>query len=276
MTKKRLFMDINVGIGDHLVLRMFLDGVKDQYDQIAITHSRPGMAFWHNNNPARWDFNLKLGRLLFSEPPYVLMTNIFYPFYPNERIVKEINNKPIKPNLNCLCVGKSLDINNYVVITTKIREFPKSIFEQMKSKITAALQKLSENCTIVIIGEREVQRTKEYEAECNRNQVFGIYDYLKTILPPNKVLDLTIPALGIIPSTLPQVQQDCLIMKEAKAVITFGLGGNVWMSACTANKTIGLRADKDWIVDLIQTSDYPDLFLTKDVDQFTKFLEELH
>ena len=32
---KQILMDINVGIGDHLFLRIMMDGVKDQYDRIA-------------------------------------------------------------------------------------------------------------------------------------------------------------------------------------------------------------------------------------------------
>jgi hypothetical protein len=275
--KKTLFMDINVGIGDHLFLRVFVDGVKDQYDHIYVTHSKAGMQFWHHNDAARWDFNLKLGKLLFSEPPYTFvpnLPNVHYPFFPNERIVKEINNKPIKPNINQLCVGTTLGIDKYIVLTTKVREFPKIDFDQLKDKLTPALQALAKNYKIVILGEKEVQRTIEYEAECNRQRVFGIYDYLISILPADKIVDLTIPALGIICSTLPQLQQDCLIMREAAAVITFGMGGNFWISNCVANKTIGLRADNE-LERLSITSGYPDTFLTKDINQFVDFLGKI-
>lgn len=265
-------MDINVGIGDHLVLRMFLDGIKDQYDRIAVTHSRPGMAFWHNNNAARWDFNLKLGKLLFGERPYELIQNARFPFFPNERIVREINNKPVKPNVDCLCVGKPLDVEKYIILTTKVRQLPKSIFEQSKNKLTPIFQKLANARQVVIIGEREVEKTKEYSAAPNKDQVYGIYDYWKSILPNNKILDLTIPALGVIPSTLPQVQQDCLIMNKADAVITFGIGGNVWLSACAANNTIGYRTDNDIVADLIQ---FPTLSITKNIDDFISIINSM-
>lgn len=271
--KKSINMDINVGIGDHLFLRIFMDGVKDQYDRIAITHSRPGMTFWHNDNMDRWNFNLQLGSLVFREPPYVLVPNAHFPFYPNERIIKEINNKAVKPNFDQLCVGKSIDVKNYLVFTTKVREFPISLFEEMKIKLTPALQKLASHYKIVILGEREVQRTREYEAECNRLRVFGIYNYLTDILPSESLVDLTIPALGIIPSTMSQFQQDCLIMKEAKAVVTFGTGGNFWIATSVA-KTIGLRADNE-LDRLGITVDYPSTQLTKDLDQFISYLEGL-
>lgn len=271
---KQLNMDINLGIGDHLFLRIFVDGVKHQYDRIAITHSRPALQFWFNNDPKRGEFNLQLGRLVFSEPPYVLVPNARFPFYPNDRIVREINNKPVKPNLDRLCVGKSLGIDKYIVLTTKVRHIQRGDFEQYKAKITPALCELAKTYKMVILGEREVQATREYTAECNRDQVYGIYNYLIETLPPDRVLDLSIPALGITCSSLPQLQQDCLIMKEARAVITFGIGGNLWISACTANQTVGLRGDSEPTTDLIQ-SGFPGMSLTKDIDQFIKFLVEL-
>lgn len=267
-----LLMDINVGIGDHLFLRIFMDAVKDKYQNIYITHSKPGMQFWHNNNLDRWNFNLQLANLVFNEKPYSLIPNprFYFPFYPNERIIKELNNKPVKPNFDCLCIGKSLDIKKYVVFTTKMRQFPRNIFEQNKDKIAIAFKKLAKKYNVVILGEREVERTKEYEAECNRNQVFGIYDYLIETFKDEKIIDLTIPALGIIPSNLSQFQQDCLIMKEAEAVVTFGIGGNFWMSASVAKQTIGYRVDEEWIMDLLK--DYPNMSLTKNVNQFCDYL----
>ncbi len=264
-------MDINVGIGDHLFLRIFMDGIKDQYEQIAITHSRPGMAFWHNNDSKRWDFNLKLGKLVFSEPPYVLVPNAHFPFYPNERIIKELNNKPIKPNLDCLCAGTSLNIGKYLVLNTKVRHIMKQDFEQAKSKLTPALRRLANNYTIVILGEREVQRTREYDADVNKNRVYGLYDYFIQIFPRDKVLDLSIPALGIVCSDLPQLQQDCLIMKGAEAVINFGVGGNLWITTCVSRQTLDWHNDSDPIMDLVQGM--PGLHVTRDLDQFIQFLE---
>lgn len=272
--KKQLSMDINVGIGDHLLLRMFLDGVKDQYERIAITHSKPGMQFWHNNDQKRWDFNLQLGKLVFNEPPYVLVPNAHFPFYPNDRIVNELNNKPVIPNLDCLCLGTPLNIGRYVVFTTKVRSIMKSDFDLAKNQITPALQRLSKNYTIVITGEREVQRTKEYDAACNKDLVYGLYDYFTSILPQDKILDLTIPALGVICSTLPQLQQDCLVMKEAEAVINFGVGGNLWLATCVAKRTIGWHKDPHLIMDV--TQGLPGYYMTRNLNQFIQSLDALN
>lgn len=272
MANKQINVQINLGIGDHIFFRMYLDGVKDQYDRINIIHAQDALAYWFKNDPIRRDFNTKLAAAIFSQAPYFYIPNptSILPFYPNERIIRELNNKPVKPDLNNLCVGKSLDIKNYIVITTKVREFPNVVFEQFKDKITPALQNLTKKYNVVILGEREVQKTIEYNAEVNRHRVFGIYDYLKNILP--EAVDLTVPALGITTSPFPQFQQDCLIFKEAEAVITFGTGGNFWISAGIAKHTIGLRADTE--LDRLSITSYPDVSLTKDVDQFVDFLNK--
>lgn len=271
--KKQIGLDINVGIGDHLFVRVFLDRIRDQYDRIAITHSKPGMQFWHNNDPNRWEFLNKLSGIVFSEPPYVLVPNARFAFYPNERIVKDLNKSPVIPNIDGLCAGKSLDVKNYVVITTKIRQYDYRTFEQDKIKLTPALQSLATRYNVVLLGEREVQKSREYAAECNKDFIFGIYDYLKAILPAERTIDLTIPALGITSSTFDQFRQDCLITKEARAVLTFGIGGNLWMSLCTAKHTLGLRRDAEWTTDLI--GGLPGLSITKDPDQFIRSIEQL-
>lgn len=272
---KQLFLELNLGIGDHIFARMFLDGIKDQYDRIFITQSQDALAYWFRNDQIRRNFNTQLASLVFNKLPYifVLQPAHRFPFYPNERIIRELNNKPIKPNLDSLCAGRSLDVKNYIVITTKVREFPKVLFDQFKDKITPVLQNLAANNIVVLLGEREVQRTREYEAVVNRERVFGIYDYLKDILPETTI-DLTVPALGVTTSPFPQFQQDCLIMKEASHVITFGTGGNFWMAAGLSDKVVSLRADTE--LDRLSITAYPNIELTKDIDLFVNSLIQLH
>jgi hypothetical protein len=272
--KKTIFLRQNLGIGDHVFLRSFLDPIKNQYQNIYITHATDALAYWFNNNQDRLKFNTQLANLIYNEQPYKFILNANYPFFPNDRIVKELNSKPIRPNLDCLCEGKSLDINNYIVITTKVRQFPKDQFERIKEMLSATLLELANRFTIVILGERTVERTKEYDAEVNRNQIFGLYDYLINVLPQGKFIDLTIPTLGNTPPTLSQFQQDCLLIKESVASISFGIGGNFWINYAVAKQIIGLRSDNETGTDLILDSS-PNLFLTKDMNQFIQNLNDL-
>lgn len=276
--RPQLYIQQNLGIGDHIFIRTYLDPIAHKYSQINITHAKDALAFWFNNNAARRDFNTQLANTIFSISPYKFDINGIFPFFPVERIVKEINNKPTKPNLDCLCKGNSLNIGEYIVITTKMRQFPISYFEQIKDRLTPVLQNLAKKHKIVILGEREVEMTKEYTNSVNKGQVFGIYKYLINILPKENLIDLSIPSLGNTVSTFSQFQQDCLIMKEAKYVITFGHGGNFWMSVGVAQQTISFRAENnansyDLITDLIQG--YPGLIMTKELNKFVELMDQI-
>jgi hypothetical protein len=272
---KQISLQLNLGIGDQIVCRCFIDPIKHLYSRIQISHAKDALSFWHNNNPQRLQFNTALGQLVFSEPPYVFVPNppSPFPFFPTARIVRELNQKPIKANIDNLCAGTLLNIGPYIVIQTKVRQFHLTTFNQIKSQLTPALQSLSSKFTIVILGEKEVQITKEYNTDHNRGQVFGLYNYLINIFPANKIIDLTIPALGVAVSSISQFQQDCLLLKEAKAVINLGIGGNVWMGSCLT-KTIVLRADREPITNLMHNA-WEGMMLTKDVGEFCKWVEEL-
>jgi hypothetical protein len=82
-----------------------------------------------------------------------------------------------------------------------------------------------------------------------------------------------VPALGVATTPFSQFQQDCLIMKEADAVITFGTGGNTWMSVGVSKQPICLRSDSE--LDKWSITEYPNVSFTKDIDQFTNFLAQL-
>ena len=121
-----------------------------------------------------------------------------------------------------------------------------------------------------------MEKSKEYTMGINRDYVFGIYDQLITNIPADRIIDLTVPALGISVPEFSKIKQDCLIMKNAKAVVTLGIGGNLWLSAVSSNLTIGYRDDAgDHVMDTIVNSNFPSMFLTKNFPEFIKKLSLL-
>ena len=112
----------------------------------------------------------------------------------------------------------------------------------------------------------------------NVNDIYGIYEQIISNISNDRIVDLTVPALGIIVPNLEQIQQDCLIMKEAKCVITLGIGGNLLLSLSVAN-TIGFRNESSGVfttvVDKITNPLFPTAFLTKDWKLFLQRLESL-
>ena len=246
---KQVSLKIATGLGDALVIRIYFDTVKHEYDQINISHITRLVNEYRNASPQYFKFLNDIGNLLFTEPPYTYSDNN-YPIIHTLNVMTGLHTPPKTPTQlsNLLCRGNSLNIGEkYVVITTKIRGITKKAFYPKSIKLWKILRELSQKYKIVILGERIVEKNREYTI--NSSFIFGIYDQIIANIPPDRILDLTIPALGIEAPNVSQIQQDCLIHKEAEFCITYGLGGSLWMALASANKIIGYRDDQDKVTD---------------------------
>lgn len=242
------------------------DTVKDQYQQISVAHNRYLLAEYKGGDAPYHRFLDELGSILFSEPPYVF-DHGDHPVISTHQTYLDLQTAIKSPNLDhLLCKGSSLNLDRqYIVITTKIRGLASSVFNSLSSEFWSALQQLSTKYKIVVIGERNIEPNREYQNPAV--MISSIYDQIIRIVKPENLLDLTVPGFGITAPNLNQIRQDCLIMKEAKLVITFGIGGNVWMSSAVAN-TIGFRADNEGIIDCVVKPEFQNIFITKDWNAF--------
>jgi len=269
---KKVALEIAAGIGDSLVVRIFFDAVKHEYDQIIISHSKSIVNQWRNGDPNYFRFLYDWGTLLFSENPFVYSDHARY--IDVAKTLMGLGTKPKTPNLHhLLCKGNSLNLGEeYIVLTTKIRCFNKKLFYPLSIKLWGTLKKLSQKYKIVILGEKLVEMRKEYNSISD--SVFGLYEQIISNIPNNRILDLTVPALGETVSDLVAIRQDCLIMKEAEFVITLGVGGNFCMATSVANMTIGFRADNLEFTDAIYNKDYHNAIITKNWNYFIQSLEK--
>lgn len=270
---KIISANIPTSLGDILIIKAHLDSVKHNYDQINITfHTQ----LWKEaitinaEQEQQWkNYVNDLGKLFFSEPPYRLNTGQ-HPFMATAAVIEQLHISPIRVNLaHLLCKGTSLNIGDYIVITTKVRGLNRNTFLPKTIQLWKPLREINKKYKIVILGEREVEIRNEYTIPQVKNTVFSIYGHTICNLSSNNILDLTIPALGNTQSTVKQIQQDCLIMKEAKTVIALGTGGNVCMSSACGDNVLGYREDNSKLGDEI----YRGTSITKDWNQFLKLLE---
>lgn len=270
---KRVGITIPIGIGDLLYIKGAFDASKHLFSEVKLTFNRDII----NAIGRSHDYNVflnDLGHLLFSEPPYLLV-NERLPVLEYQRIFHGIV-APVKPELGyLLCKGSSLNIGEYIVMGTKRRYFARSHFDALSPSLWGALKSLSARYKIVVMGEREVEMNAEYLHHTSQ-YIYGIYDDIKRNVPADRLIDLTIPSLGITSPNLTQLQQDCLIMRNAKFVITIGIGGNFAMATSVAG-VIGCREDEDELADMVFSQrHYPNIFLTRDWDAFiAKLLEHL-
>lgn len=279
MTK--LAVSMPTSLGEIINYKFHLDMIKSRYDEIKLSFNK---SLWghclHTEAPdwshkeSLWNKLLSdLGHLFFSEAPYIL-TEESYPFHDAGSFVHAYGIRPTKAEMgHLLCKGKSLDIGEeYIVITTKARQMNQSFFHRSSPQLWDVLRKLSAKYRIVILGERVVEMRKEYDV--HGSSIFGIYNQIIANLPKERILDLSVPALGETVSDIKDLQQDCLIMKEAKCVITIGVGGPFCLSTSVASMAIGFRTDDlGFTNQIFDGREYPNAIVTKNWGYFISVLE---
>lgn len=279
------FGGIPTSLGEIINFKQHLDSVKDGYDQIKLGFAT---GLWddglHTESPdwaekkVLWEkYLFDIGQLFFSEPPYVLEK-------PNkwggsiESLIERYSITPQKCEMaHLLCKGTPLNLGeDYVVVTTKVRGINPNFFQQKSSELWNTLRQLSQRNRIVILGERKVEIRKEYEANYNSGREslpFGLYDDIIANVPANRITDLTVPSLGETVSDLSQVQQDCLIMNQAKCVICVGIGGNSCLANAVSNMSVGFRMDNISFGDAVFTREYPNCIVTKNWPYFIHVIQ---
>lgn len=277
---KRMAVSIPTSLGEIINIKAHLEDVKHEYSEIRLNFKK---SLWngclHTEAPdwpkkkLLWDKYLDdIGQLFFSEPPYVLDTREFT-FYDCGDFIRVFKLGYKKAEMaHLLCKGTPLDVGEYIVITTKARQLTKTAFFGPSIQMWEVLRKLSAKYKIVVLGERVVEMRKEYNVY--ENQIFGIYDQIIANLPSDRLVDLTVPALGETVSDLKQIQQDCLIMNDAKIVVTLGVGGNFCMATSVAKMAIGFRTDNLVMTDRIFNREYPNAIITKNWAYFIRTLEK--
>jgi hypothetical protein len=274
---KTLDIAIAIGIGDILSIRVFFDSIAPQFDQIKVCLN-PQIIQTYRNDPKYVQFITEWAKLILSDLPYVFDNGPYTPFGVERfhNMMNQYKMIPKKPNLDhVLCKGIPLEISEpYIVITTKIRGIDKRSFYKKSIDLWRVLKRLSAKYIIVVMGEREVE--KQFEYIHLSKIIYGIYDQIISNIPSNRVIDLTVPALGITIPNIDHIKQDCLIMKNAKFVIAMGIGGNFNLSICVAN-TVGYRESADphtnALVEAYNNSQFSNLFLTQNWKEFISKLE---
>jgi hypothetical protein len=232
------------GIGDLIMIRGYLDSIKHQHHEIKVSPSREILRIWRPDDDKYPIFLEQLGKILFSDAPFKFEWGDF-PYYDQPQLVKSFYINPRRFDLSHLLCKNPVQMEEpYIIITTKVRFVFKQTLFPMLNQLWQALQTASKKYKIVIMGEREVERSKEYQIDTNPQGVYSLYEQMVANLPADRIIDLTVPALGITPPNIIKLLSDCNIIRGAKCVVTVGVGGNFGLSLATAKCTLGYRNDE--------------------------------
>src|ERR1700723_2310786 len=143
-----LEISMPTSLGEIISIKQQLDTVKNQYDQIRVS-----FATWvwdealHTEAPD-WDYKkqllnkflLDIGRLFFGNAPYFMEPdNQPFPYSNMENLPNVLHIEPPKLKLDhLLCKGNSLNIKQYIVLTTKVRQLTKSNFDLIAPQLWIA------------------------------------------------------------------------------------------------------------------------------------------
>lgn len=274
--------NICVGLGDFICMKGQIEPFKDRFERIILTCD-PGILTEFKKGDMKFiQFLKEYGNFFFGQPPYELIMDTSFTvrgvnwkkIKGQQGICRDYGMPLVKPNLkNILCRGALLNLNEeFIVITTKHRTFTRRYFDKIGPRFWEAMNKLARKYRIVILGEKIVEQSREYKDHGIEN-TYGVYQDIIKNLPADRILDLTIPALGITPPNLAQIRQDCMTMHQAKFVVMLGIGGAFCMATAVGN-VIGHRMDGDGLADeLYDGKVYPDAFITKSLNDFIEKLE---
>lgn len=275
--KPALKIKVNMGIGDLLLIKSMLDYKKDSYSKIYIT---PNTEFFdklrtteYKNGPIK-----QYIKWLFDDSSYYKIdNNLTYPRKNTETLFWEdkIQFKGPQYMRDKFCKGKSLNIGDYVTITTKVRAINKKKYESIKKEFFEALSKVSEKYKIVILGEKTLPNWTEY-TDGTTNDVFVIYDDIIKYLPKDNIIDMTIDTIH--DSNLKQLQQDCVYLRDAYQNIILGLGGGFCLTL-VAGKILGYWQPHAYsqVTELYEycTNFKSNMYMTRDFEKFIYWLGEL-
>lgn len=272
---KQLAHSICLGLGDLIMWRGYLDPVKHQYDSIKLAPNLDLLKTYRDSRQTDLDFIMEFGKLLFSEPPYSFSLEQ-HPFRFQLDMVEELKLDPQTPHFpEILCKGEKLPVSEpYLVVNTKVRFLDHRKYINHFQHLGKILTELSGKYLIVVMGERQVERSFEYSLGNNPNEIFSLYPFLMPYLPPERIVDITVPALGITLPNLNKIQQDCMVMRDAVSCINMGVGGSLSL-AMASSKVIGFRADQDPMANALFSKEHNNALVTRDWMLFIKRIQQL-
>lgn len=275
-----------MGLGDLIHDKIFLNAIENDYDKIHISPSKEIIRDYRDNDMVYYNFCKDILHMLFNTDKYVIEENEDFEHMDGKTFATKMKITPTIKNhdlTNYLCNISTVlpaTTNKYIVLTTKVRSLDRSIYENIiKKGFWNYLNNIQRKYSIVILGEREMGLTTEYKQSSLTNNTFCIYDDIMKNINKINLIDLSVPELGITTPDISNIKNDCYIMKNAKGVICFGIGGNFCMSSVVSKQTISIRSKEvtstiEWLYD-INKNKYPHIHLVKTPEQFIECVSKL-
>ncbi|SRR6266403_875684 len=220
MFKIKLFL----GIGDIILTKSYL---------LHILKTQPIEVGFHDaiiksyiSNPKIVDFSYEFLKTVYHEHGFSISKSPT--LHENPLNWSDLRNRKVPESiidLSSVLAPYEVQYSNYICINTKIRDLHHDKFLKLLPFFKTVLNELSLKYNIILMGEKEVEKTIEYNKL--PNLVYSMYPYIKDI----KCIDLTVDKLGNTESNLEKLKYDASLMRSAVCTINVGAGGNLSISS---------------------------------------------
>lgn len=236
----RLELTINAGIGDIIHSHAMLEAARPAVTEVAVAVDHA--ALQSVRNVAHSEFATRLAQFVFREPTYTIVPQSTDGMTPQQLVGAGL---PMAvPDLRDVLPldGIGRPPEPFVAVSTKVRSLRRDRYEQMRLEFLHHLTELAKRVQLVVIGERMLSMTPEYQGHGD-GFAYSIYDDLMTV----PCVDATFPEYGNVPAQWDQFRMDCTVMRNAERVITLGTGGNVSMAmACGRCLCLIQQTEMEW------------------------------
>jgi hypothetical protein len=261
------FISQSPGIGDIIVLKSYINQFfNNSKDKIYIDYNKDHIRTWRDNVDEYYPFLIKLANFIL----------------PNDYIIveegleggKQIDTATIVDYYKRLSSDRFKVIDMYhkniekdsgkIILHTKVRGLYNHDYNRIKDGFYKILNE-SKN-QIIVLGEKEIEYGREYAIHTNRI-IYSIYSDIINNIDSNKIIDLTVPRLGITTPDFDKLADDIKLMSNYKNIV-FGIGGTLLLAlyACSPENIIGCVPPGDICSPFLNTNNnlkYPSSFLNE-------------
>ncbi len=240
MEAEKKFILVQSGIGDLIIFLSWIHQTISSQTPVYIDFDKNNIKEWKENSEEYYSFLVNLANFLIPSNNIVVKEGLdgkkisigeIFAYYPAYYIHFKFMDLRSKTNIEG---GK-------VVINTKVRGLGRHQYNLIKNKFYQILNNSDKQ--FIIMGEREIEYGKEYKLH-GENAIYSIYNDIIANLPKERIIDLTIPKLGITLPSLDNIKSDINIIAKHKS-LCFGSSGIVSLCCCFAKDTRSCIPDNE-------------------------------
>jgi hypothetical protein len=235
------------GIGDTIIFLSYLNQFMPHKEKTFIDFDQTNIRNWRTDTDQYYEFLINLAKFLLPHENIIVEKGISGTKISVDEIMKVYSFTPFQ-FINLKSKINAIKDDSKIVINTKVRGLHRNQYNTYKNQLFQILK--ASDKQFILLGEKEIEYGKEYALH-GENAIYSAYSDIINNIPKEKLVDMTIPKLGITTPNFENIIKDINIISKHKN-ICFGSSGIVSLCSCLTD-----------IISLVNTGDNFAMFLDK-------------